>query len=105
MKEFENLGSLNINSTIYKTRLNRRYVSRKPYKSADKRLILSFIPGTVLDILVKEGQKVRTGDELMILEAMKMQNEIKSPKKGVLKKIAVAEGATVNAGDVLAIVE
>ncbi len=101
MKEFENLDSLNINSTIYKTRLNRRYVSRKPYKPADKRLVLSFIPGTVLDILVKEGQKVRTGDELMILEAMKMQNKLKSKGEATIKKILVKKGDKVAKGTVL----
>ena len=43
--------------------------------------------------------------ELLVVEAMKMQNEIKAPKKGVVKKLAVVAGANVNAGDVLAIVE
>jgi biotin carboxyl carrier protein len=101
MKEFEDLGSLNINSTIYKTRLNKRFISRKPYKPADAKLILSFIPGTVLDILVKEGQKIGDGDELMILEAMKMQNKLKSKGEATIKKIKVKKGDKVAKGTVL----
>jgi biotin carboxyl carrier protein len=101
MTEFENLGFLNINSTIYKTRLSSSFVSRKPYKPADSKLILSFIPGTVLDILVKEGQKVKSGDELMILEAMKMQNKLKSRVEAIIKKIMVNKGDKVAKGTVL----
>ena len=48
---------------------------------------------------------VEAGQGVLVVEAMKMQNEIKSPKKGRVQKIVAAEGATVNAGDVLAIVE
>ena len=48
---------------------------------------------------------VEAGQGIMVVEAMKMQNEIKSPKNGIVVKLAVAEGAAVNAGDVLAIVE
>jgi biotin carboxyl carrier protein len=48
---------------------------------------------------------VEAGQGVIVVEAMKMQNELKSPKKGVVQKIMAAEGAAVNAGDVLAIVE
>jgi biotin carboxyl carrier protein len=56
-------------------------------------------------VVVAEQQAVESGQSILVVEAMKMQNEIKSPKKGTLKKIVAAEGANVNAGDVLAIVE
>ena len=52
-----------------------------------------------------EGQAVEAGQSILVVEAMKMQNEIKSPKKGTVQKIVATEGANVNAGDVLAIVE
>jgi biotin carboxyl carrier protein len=55
--------------------------------------------------LVRDGDEVELGASVAVVEAMKMQNEIKSPKKGTVQKILVAEGAAVNAGDVLAIVE
>jgi biotin carboxyl carrier protein len=67
--------------------------------------IVAPMPGKIVRILVREGNEVETGAGVAIVEAMKMQNEIKSPKKGTIQKILVNEGAAVNAGDVLAIVE
>jgi len=63
------------------------------------------MPGKVVRILVTEGATVEAGSGVLVVEAMKMQNEVKSPKKGSIQKILVSEGAAVNAGDVLAIVE
>jgi biotin carboxyl carrier protein len=63
------------------------------------------MPGKVVRILVSAGSAVEAGAGVLVVEAMKMQNEIKSPKKGTIQKILVSEGAAVNAGDVLAIVE
>ncbi|HOW10700.1 MAG TPA: biotin/lipoyl-binding protein [Bacteroidales bacterium] len=98
MKEFENLGTLNINSIVYKTRLSNKFMSRKPYQKADQRIILSYIPGTVLDIMVREGQEVKKGEDLMILDAMKMQNKLKSAIDGTVKKIFVSRGNRVAKG-------
>jgi biotin carboxyl carrier protein len=67
--------------------------------------IKTAMPGKVVRILVAEGTEVLQGDGILIVEAMKMQNEMKSPKDGIVKEIKVAEGATVNAGDVLAVIE
>ena len=63
------------------------------------------MPGKIVRVLVSQGAAVEAGTGVLVVEAMKMQNEIKSPKKGTIQKILVAEGAAVNAGDVLAIVE
>ena len=63
------------------------------------------MPGKIVRVLVSQGDEVETGAGVLVVEAMKMQNEIKSPKKGTIQKILVREGAAVNAGDVLAIVE
>ena len=63
------------------------------------------MPGKIVRILLKEGAEVDAGAGVLVVEAMKMQNEIKSPKKGTIQKILVGAGAAVNAGDVLAIVE
>jgi biotin carboxyl carrier protein len=63
------------------------------------------MPGKVVRVLVSPGTAVEAGAGVLVVEAMKMQNEVKSPKKGTIQKILVAEGAAVNAGDVLAIVE
>ena len=69
------------------------------------RRLLAPMPGKVVRLLVGENSPVEAGQGVVVVEAMKMQNEIKSPKKGIVKKLAVAEGTAVNAGDVLAIVE
>jgi biotin carboxyl carrier protein len=63
------------------------------------------MPGKVVRILVAQGAAIEAGAGVLVVEAMKMQNEVKSPKKGIVQKILIAEGAAVNAGDVLAIVE
>lgn len=67
--------------------------------------LLASMPGKVVRVLVGEGETVEAGQSILVVEAMKMQNEIKSPKKGTVQKIVATEGANVNGGDVLAIVE
>ena len=67
--------------------------------------IVAPMPGKVVRLLVHDGDEVEQGAGVAVVEAMKMQNEIKSPKKGTVQKILVTEGAAVNAGDVLAIIE
>jgi biotin carboxyl carrier protein len=69
------------------------------------RKLLAPMPGKVVRVLVKEEAEVEAGQGVLVVEAMKMQNEIKSPKKGVVRKMMATEGAAVNAGDVLAVVE
>jgi biotin carboxyl carrier protein len=61
------------------------------------------MPGKIVRVLVAAGQQVHAGQGLLVIEAMKMQNEIRSPKSGTVEKLA-REGQTVNAGEVLAIV-
>ena len=63
------------------------------------------MPGTVLNIKVNNGQKVKKGDVLVILEAMKMENEITAPIDGVVVQIVVGKGAAVSTGDVLAVIQ
>jgi biotin carboxyl carrier protein len=63
------------------------------------------MPGKVVRLLAATGDEVEAGQGLLVVEAMKMQNEIKSSKKGKVIKIAVKEASAVNAGDLLAVVE
>ena len=63
------------------------------------------MPGKIMDILIENGAKVKEGEALIILEAMKMQNEILSPAQGVVKKIFVGQGDIVNKEDVLIEIE
>ncbi len=63
--------------------------------------ITSPMPGNIWKVLVKEGEAVKEGQVLIILEAMKMENEIMAPADGVVASIHVKEGASVNGGDLL----
>ena len=62
------------------------------------------MPGKVVRVMVRAGEAVEAGQGLLVVEAMKMQNEIKSPKAGKIERIAAQEGQTVNAGEVLAVI-
>ena len=68
---------------------------------AGEGVVTSPMPGKILRILVKEGEQVKTGQGLVVLEAMKMENEIPAPKDGVVKKILIKEGDTVDTGQPL----
>lgn len=74
-------------------------------RRASSGAVAAQMTGRVLRILVVEGETIHEGDPLLILEAMKMENEIRSPKGGTVKRIAIAVGDRVNAGDVLVEIE
>lgn len=66
--------------------------------------IVAPMPGKVIRLLVNAGDKVEAGQGLFVVEAMKMQNEIRSPKSGVVERLLAKEGQPVNAGEVLCVV-
>ena len=67
--------------------------------------IRTAMPGKVVRIIAEIGAQVEKGTGVIVVEAMKMQNEMKSPIDGVVKEIKVEEGSTVNAGEVLVVIE
>ena len=67
--------------------------------------VVASMPGKVVRVMVEAGAPVAAGDGLVVVEAMKMQNELKSPKGGTVVEVRAVEGATVKAGDVLVVVE
>lgn len=67
--------------------------------------IKTAMPGKVVRILTAVGQAIDKGAGVIVVEAMKMQNEMKSPKDGFIKEVRVSEGATVNASEVLVVIE
>lgn len=79
----------------YKTLLTEKYKKRKFWENPSPYEILSFIPGTIIQIFVKEGRLIKEGEPLLILEAMKMQNKIEMPFTAKIKKINVAEGGKI----------
>ena len=76
-----------------------------PVAAAAGEKVNSPMPGTILNVLVKAGDTVTEGQNLMVLEAMKMENEILSPKAGKVAQVAVTKGSTVATGDLLAVIE
>jgi biotin carboxyl carrier protein len=83
------LEHLIVQGVQYETTLSKKYKNRKPWKLPNLNMINSFIPGTVIDVLVKPGQKVKQGETLMILDAMKMYNNVLMPFDGEVIKINV----------------
>jgi biotin carboxyl carrier protein len=84
----------------------RRASSGSEARSHDGKVELRApMPGKIVRTLVAEGESVRANQGLVVMEAMKMQNEIRTPKAGIVTSLKVREGAPVNAGDILATVE
>jgi biotin carboxyl carrier protein len=67
--------------------------------------VAALMPGRVIRVLVEPGQEIGAGQGLIVVEAMKMQNEMKSPRAGRVAEVRAAAGATVAAGDVLVVIE
>lgn len=85
----------------YTTELTKKFKNRTKWEPVDPGKVLSFIPGTITKIYVKEGDHVVPGTPLMVLEAMKMKNTVVSEVTGVLKKINVELGKQVPKGKVI----
>jgi len=91
----DNNNELNINGTVYKTELTKKFEGRRKWVAPNPKFVASFIPGTIVEIFVKEGQEVKEGENLMILEAMKMKNLIAMPFDGKIKKMHIQVGEKV----------
>jgi len=96
---------LEIGETKYNTLFTKKFENRKPYKPADPKKILAYIPGTILKIFVKKGEKMNAGEPILILEAMKMRNLVTIPVSGKLKVIHVKEGDTIPKNFLIAEIE
>ncbi len=95
------LVPFHIDGTDYLTRLTRKVRERQPWQPADTSRVITQIPGVVTRILVRPGQRLRRGDGVVVLEAMKMRNEVESPWEGTVEAVLVQEGQTVPRGGVL----
>lgn len=93
--------SIALDGTVYETTLTRKYAQRKPFVPKDPSRLTAIIPGLILDLLVKPGDQVDSGQSLLVLEAMKMQNHIAAHDAGTIKAIHVAPGDTVAKGQLL----
>lgn len=93
--ENQELVDFAVTARKYKTLLTKKYLNRKQWVNPSAYEIQSIIPGTILEIFVKEGDVVEEGSPLVILEAMKMQNRIQMPFTARIKKINVEIGAKI----------
>jgi len=100
-KDPELFQSIVIEDVKYKTRLNKKFLTRKPYEPVDPKKIQSFIPGTIGLVFVKKGKKVKAGQKLLELEAMKMINTIFAESDSVILDILVKPGDLVSKNQVL----
>lgn len=92
---------LQIDGVEYKTTFTKKWENRKKWEEPNPYLIESHIPGTITQIQVKEGQDVKEGELLLILQAMKMDNKITAPFSGKIKTINVALGNKIPKGTLM----
>jgi len=84
-----------IDDTVYETTLSKKFINRKKYAPPATDKIFAVIPGVIKKIFVSNGDQITREDKLLILEAMKMENSVRSHIEGKIKKIHVAEGDRV----------
>jgi pyruvate carboxylase len=101
MQTPEAIRELVIGGVIYETRYTKKFEQRTPYAAPDPHLIRCVIPGMILTVAVRKGSRVRSGDPLLVLEAMKMQNDALSPRDGIVRALRVSPGDTVTKGQIL----
>jgi biotin carboxyl carrier protein len=88
------METLRLESGDYQTQLTPKYQNRKVYSTPEP-IVKAAIPGTIMEVLVKEGQQVKRGDALCILDSMKMNNTICASVNGTVKKVYITPGQSV----------
>jgi len=95
MSEEKELKNLIIQGAVYKTTFTKKFENRVNWEAPNENLLYSFIPGTIIDIFVKPKNKVKEGQTLLLLEAMKMQNQVRMPFDGEIIKIHVKKDEVI----------
>ena len=102
-------GTIRVGENTYEVSVTdpRSWRSRQQAASGTSgpQKLTASMPGKVVRVLTSVGEKIAASQGLVVIEAMKMQNEIRSPRDGTVRAILVREGSNVNAGEVVAIVE
>lgn len=95
MSEETKNRTLVIDDTSYETNYTAKFLNRTKYAPANPKHLLAYIPGVIQEINVTEGQKVKWGETLMVLEAMKMKNDVTAALDGTIKAILVHQNDKV----------
>ena|ERR1039457_3308819 len=101
MEENTEYHEFNFEEVNYNTRYTKKFQNRKPYTIPNQKNIIAFLPGQIIKIFTKEKKRVKKGEPLLILQAMKMNNVLISPLNGVIKKVYVKAGETVSKSQLL----
>lgn len=94
-------STLVVDDVAYETSLTRKFANRKRWAAPDPRAVVAHIPGVIRAVYVAVGREVRRGERLLVLEAMKMQNDVLAPVSGRVKAVPVADGQMVAKGELL----
>jgi biotin carboxyl carrier protein len=90
-----------VDETEYETTIPARIANRKAWERPNPNMITSFLPGTILELYVKEGDVVKAGDKMLLFEAMKMHTLVNAPFDATVKAVVVSEGGRVPKGELL----
>lgn len=101
MENPKEYAKLVIDDVSYETRLTSKFRRRKPWVAIDPKKIYALIPGIITKLNVYEGQKIIRGQSLLILEAMKMMNDLTCPLDGRIKTIHIKQSQMVVKGQLL----
>jgi biotin carboxyl carrier protein len=88
----EKVETIIVHSAVYRTEYTNKYRNRVKWEKPDSNQVLSFMPGTIIDVFVKPGNSLKKGDHLLILEAMKMHNNVEMPFDGKVVSVHVKPG-------------
>jgi biotin carboxyl carrier protein len=95
MSEEQELKNLIIEGSVYKTTYTAKFNNRVNWQAPDPNKLYSFIPGTVIDIFVKPKDTVKEGETILLLEAMKMQNQVRMPFDGEIVRLNVKKDEVI----------
>lgn len=101
MSEQPEFRQLQLDDTVYDTHFTRKFLLRKPYQPVDPRQVRARIPAVVVSVHAHPGRRVRRGEALLVLEAMKMRNDVVAHHDGVVARVLVAPGQMVAKDELL----
>ncbi|WP_075602253.1 biotin/lipoyl-containing protein [Saccharicrinis aurantiacus] len=105
MSKDKDLVGFRVQSLEYQTKLTKKFANRQAWKEPNPLEIRSYIPGTIIDIQVEVGQVLKEGDNVLVLQAMKMLNQITMPFDAKVKEIHIKEGDRVPKNELMILLE